>query len=101
MTQRLTDTTVRALRLLRDVRIDSARQFARLMWPDADGWTTHTKCGAYGTTHGGGMNLAGGAYLGRLKSRGLVDGYGGGRSQFSLTAEGEAALRAYEEAASR
>jgi len=42
------------------------------MWPESDGWMHHSKCGPYGSCTGGGMNLAGGGYLGKLGRRGWV-----------------------------
>lgn len=71
--RQLTDSQLRALRIIRDNRIEMPRQFARLMWPDSDGWKTMTKCGNYGATRGGGMNLAGGAYLGKLRQWGFIN----------------------------
>jgi len=86
-----TPSTIKALQIIRDFNITHARQFASLMWPDSDGWTTHTRCGNNGVSHGGGMNLAGGAYIGKLRQRGLVFGAGGGR-RICLTEEGRTLL---------
>jgi hypothetical protein len=91
----ISEVTAKALRLIKDQNIISAKQFAGFMWPDSDGWTTHTNCG-HGVTHGGGMNLAGGAYLGRLKKRGLVTGYGNLKSRYYLTPQGEKELSDFE-----
>ena len=84
----MTETMVEALRIIRDHEIDSPRQFALFMWPDAAGWNRLGKCGQ-GTTRGGGMNLAGGAYLGKLKKRGLIYRY---QERFYLTDEGKVVI---------
>lgn len=71
--KKLTPSQFRALKIIRDNRIEMPRQFARLMWPDSDGWDRYTKCGPYGVTRGGGMSIAGGGYLGKLCSGGLIN----------------------------
>jgi len=48
------------------------RGFARKMWPDSDGWRRSSKCGPKGSARGGGMNLAGGGYLGKLARKDWV-----------------------------
>ena len=50
----------------------SPRSFAKEMWPDSPRWKIPTKCGPYGCSRGGGMNLAGGGFLGKLSKRGLA-----------------------------
>ena len=91
----LTPTQRRALEILRDHAPLSPSVFAKWMWPDAEAWSHHTKCG-HGTSHGGGMNLAGGAYLGKLRKRGWAERwYGGFVSKppgWYLSDEGKAAL---------
>ena len=89
----ITETTKRALEIIRNHRITMPRQFAEFMWPDNPAWKHHTKCGPSGTAHGGGMNLAGGAYLGKLRKRGLITG-GYNDMPIRLTAKGQAALEA-------
>jgi len=42
------------------------KAFAKKMWPDSPGWSSHAKCGPSGVSPGGGMAPAGGALLGRL-----------------------------------
>lgn len=69
----MTAITIRALQIIKAYgRPIYPRDFARLMWPDSEGWQHSTKCGPKGVTRAGGMNLAGGAYLGKLAQRGLV-----------------------------
>lgn len=68
----MTKQKTRALELIRLHVIDSPGQFAWLMWPDAPGWKRLVKAGPNGVCHGGGMRLAGGGYLGKLKKAGLI-----------------------------
>ncbi len=68
----LTPTRRRALEIIRDYPGLAPREFGHKLWPDHLGWNRHTKCGPSGTSHGGGMNLAAGAFLGKLKKEGLV-----------------------------
>jgi hypothetical protein len=68
----LTPTKKRALEILRDYPGLTPRAFGHKLWPDHPGWQRHTKCGPKGTSHGGGMNLASGGFLGKLKKEGLV-----------------------------
>lgn len=69
------------------------REFSKLMWPDSEGHHHHTKCGNHGSTHGGGMWLAGGGYLGKLRHAGLLL-YSGGSydSGYMISAKGREAL---------
>lgn len=76
----------RALEILKYNMIEAPAQFARLMWPDSPAWKNHTKKGR-GTTRGGGMAVAAGCYLGKLRRAGYVSNIG-----FILTTEGEKAL---------
>ena len=69
----LSVTVVRALVILRDHGPLRPREFAELMWPDSEGWLRYAKCGPYGSHKGGGMYLAGGGFLGRLRVKGLVE----------------------------
>lgn len=65
------------LRIVRDYcakwhrGIDSGT-FAKLAWPDAEGWTKIQRVGNHGSHRGGGMVFAGGGTLGRLRRAGLV-----------------------------
>lgn len=67
-----------ALRLIEGNQPIRPREFAMLMWPDAPGWLRSIRANNR-SCPGGGMNLAAGGYLGRLRQRGLVewtkDGY--------------------------
>lgn len=62
---------VTALQIIRDNEIRSPREFARLMWPNSEGWHRHHRVG-YGTSRGAAMALAGGGFLGKLKAQGLI-----------------------------
>ena len=92
---KVTNPQNRALQILSENRIERPGQFARLMWPDAEGWARTTKCGAYGVCRGGGMRMAAGGYLGRLRKAGLVkNGWSeAGQRIFTLTDAGQAAMR--------
>ena len=93
----LTDKQRRALEIIRKHgdEIRCPTDFARFMWPDAEGWRKVGKCG-YGSSYGVGMRLGAGGYLGRLRKAGLVDWvyreYDGRR--FFLTDKGKKALGA-------
>jgi hypothetical protein len=63
----LTDKEKKAVLLLSS-RPMRAKQFARLFWPDSECWQNHTNCGR-GVTRGGGMVIAAGGYLGKLKRK--------------------------------
>jgi hypothetical protein len=82
----------RALTILRDHGPLAPLAFAELMWPDAPAWNTSTKAGKYGSTTGGGIIRAGGAYLAKLRKAGLVQHYPGDDRQHVLTDAGRAAL---------
>lgn len=88
---RVTITLVKALWIIAHKNVEMPSQFAMLMWPDAEAWSRHTKCG-YGTTRGGGIKMAGGAYLGKLWKRGLIR-QAGIHGQYYLTDEGLRALQ--------
>ena len=96
---KLTYSQYQALRILRDQGGDGTilpREFAQAMWPDSPGWQRICKAGNYGVTVGGGMNLAGGAYLGRLRQKGWtiwVSAYRGHK----LSDTGRRVLEAHEE----
>lgn len=101
MTERrpLTDAEARALTVIQQQGkvIDRPSDFAYYMWPDSRGWTRAAKCG-YGTSKGGGMRTAAGGYLGKLRKRGLITSWPGGRSGmtvYKLTEEGSQLLSAY------
>lgn len=68
----LTEHQKKAILIIGEAQNVRPRQFARLFWPDSDGWHHATKAGPHGSTRGGGMNLAGGGYLGKLTRMGLV-----------------------------
>lgn len=72
-----TEPRVKALRILVDrggrVRGGvTATEFARAMWPDAEGWQRVYRCGPKGSHRGTGMVLAGAGFLGKLVAAGLV-----------------------------
>lgn len=99
----LTASQRRALAIIRDHgdAIGYPKQFAKLMWPDSEGWQTHARMGR-GTHRGAGMYGAAGAYLGRLKKSGLIgSAYRGGVDRFArrwfLTKAGREALAEVEQ----
>jgi hypothetical protein len=59
--------------------------FATDMWPDSPGWQKPSKHVRNGVRSGAVMNTAAAAYLGRLRSAGLIEPSGAG---YSLTTEG-------------
>jgi len=61
----------RALLIIRDNDVRSPRDFARLMWPDSEGWKRVHKVGR-GSSRGAAMSLAGGGFLGKLHQKGLI-----------------------------
>lgn len=63
--------TAIALKVINENDVYSPRRFAELFWPNHEGWHRHGRIGR-GTTHGVGMMLAGGAFLGKLQKQGLV-----------------------------
>lgn len=89
-----TPAQIKALQIIEAHTIRSPTQFARLMWPDAEAWSNTSKCGPHGSSRGGGMRMAGGAYLGKLRKAKLIDWwYGRGTERtFSLTEMGRTAL---------
>lgn len=68
------DKTVKALAIIRDVCVESPRQFARLMWPDSEAWSHSQRVGRNlnGSQRGAGMSKCGGSFLGKLRKAGLV-----------------------------
>ena len=94
--------TMKALGILYDHEIASAVEFARLMWPDSEGW--HHRIGAgHGVVRGRGMSMAGGSYLGRLQKAGWSTvSFGGSRYRqiYHLTPEGKKLVEAYRESES-
>lgn len=92
----MTDATKRALTIIRDHGPIRPREFADLMWPDSPGHNRYSKCGPKGSHRGGGMYLAAGGYLGKLRRRGLIryeDHYlSGWWLGYVLTDEGKKAL---------
>lgn len=94
----ITAKTAHALRILNDVVVERPRQFGLLFWGrDHPGWQRNTRCG-HGTSRGGGMNLAAGGYLGKLRKQGLVYELSGAAiKRWVLTPAGRAALADYQE----
>jgi hypothetical protein len=68
----LTKSQHKALKIIKNHGPIRPREFAKLMWPDSDCWSNRTNCGPKGVTKGGGMNLAGGGYLGKLRKKDWV-----------------------------
>lgn len=46
--------------------------FARLLWPESDGWKRSVRAGN-GSARGGGMRMAAGSYLGKLSKQGYAE----------------------------
>ena len=93
--RKLTESQRRALSILAGEAM-APREFAQAMWPESLGHNRMTNCGQKSVTRGGGMNLAGGGYLGKLRKGGLVRPshewtYD---NRYAITAEGRQALRA-------
>ena len=91
----ITESQRKALEIIKHHPGIAPREFAAFMWPDSDGHRRHTKCG-HGVTRGGGMNLAGGGYLGKLTRKGLIYRSSSasrvGQFGYKLTGAGERAL---------
>jgi len=87
----LTDFQIKALTILRKHGPLTPREFAEKMWPDSPGWERVHKCGPYGASKGAMMPMAGGAYLGKLRKRGLVYWWRNGLL-WEINPEGLAAL---------
>jgi hypothetical protein len=102
--ERLTEKQAKSLRILRDNDIAYPAQFAKLAWPDADGWRRGRKCGNNGIHRGGGMYVAAGCHLGILARLGLITaryrhhGLDTSARAFRLTEDGVRLLAAYEAA---
>lgn len=100
----ISDTTARALRIVRDHQIAFPKQFAEQMWPGSPAWRRSVRCGAYGSHTGGGMYRAAGALLGKLRHQGLLDwrmvnvAARSPERTFFLTTHGQQALAAWEAA---
>ena len=62
--------TVKALRLIRDYTITMPREFAKMMWPDSEGWQRVINVG-HGASAGAGMPYAAAGFIGRLDYKGL------------------------------
>src|SRR4051794_38048211 len=86
------ETILRALRIVSVLGgTCSPRDFACHMWPQSPGWRKPARRVRRGVTHGTVMNTAGGAFLGRLRGRGLVD-RGTDHELYVLTPAGEGFL---------
>lgn len=68
----LSEAQKKALEIIRDHGPIRPREFARKMWPDSEGWRRSSRAGLYGSSRGGGMNLAAGGYLGKLARKGWI-----------------------------
>lgn len=93
----ITAKRAQALQIVRDQGSLAPREFARQMWPDSPGWRRVSKCGPYGSTRGGGMCLAGGSYLGKLRRASLVEKDASDpRGLYSISEEGRRQLAAWK-----
>lgn len=68
----ITEKQRQALQIVKEHGPIRPREFAQFMWPDSPGWRHHSKCGPKGSHRGGGMYLAGGNYLGKLRKQGWI-----------------------------
>ena len=65
----------KALIVIRENQIERPKQFARLLWPDSEGWQRVHKVG-HGASRGAMMSFAAGGLLGKLRCQGyIVGGY--------------------------
>ncbi|KKN65485.1 hypothetical protein LCGC14_0480890 [marine sediment metagenome] len=87
----MTDKTTKALQIIRDNHLYGPAAFARLMWPDSEGWQRVHNCGR-GASRGVMMAYAAGGYLGKLRARGLIIIWYSPRG-IHLTDKGKALLR--------
>jgi len=100
----MTPARARALAIIREHGPITPRPFARKMWPDSPKWEAHTPCGPKGVSKGGGMNLAGGAFLGKLARDGLISrrlvrrSWGTELTGYTLTTAGRKALEEHDAA---
>ena len=87
----MTKKQIRALTIIAAVEEIRPARFAEWMWPNSPGWTRVAKCG-HGSHRGGGMYLAAGGYLGKLRRKGWL--WHGFYDHFSyrLSDEGRRAL---------
>jgi hypothetical protein len=69
----LSETDLRALRILAERGPVRPLRFAEFMWPESDGWKRVKNCGNHGASRGVGMSLAGAGLLGKLRRRGLAE----------------------------
>lgn len=96
----MSEAQLRALRIVRDNPGIAPREFAKAMWPDSPAWQHSVKCGPNGSHKGGGMYLAGGAYLAKLANLKLVnrvfDTY---QTFYHLSSDGRQALETAAETA--
>lgn len=69
---KISEKTIKALKILDSVNVGlTAKEFAKGMWKDSDGWMRSKNTGN-GACTGKGMWLCAGGYLAKLKSAGLV-----------------------------
>lgn len=81
--------TIQALTIIRNNEISLPKEFARLMWPDSEGWQRVHNVG-HGASRGAGMAYAAGGFLGKLRSQGLI--VGGYDYHYILTEKGHKLL---------
>jgi len=79
----------RALEIINKNDIHMPKEFARLMWPNSEGWKRMHKCGR-GASWGAMMPMAGGGLLGKLRAKDFIrTPWGDDRnSYYSLTEKG-------------
>ena len=94
----MTQTQLEALRILRDYGPLRPTDFARHLWgDDHPGWNRRGKAGPHGATHGVGLKLAAGGYVGKLYQKGWVEPVVGTvEVQYKLSREGRRVLKEQE-----
>ena len=93
----MTETQLRALRILRDHGPVTPTEFAEWMWPDSPYWRVVYRAGPYGSVRGRGLVKSAGSYLAKLRRsdlalRSIEDNY------VSISPEGRKALEQAEQA---
>lgn len=89
---KISDKTIKALKIITKNSCRTARDFAEKMWPDN---LMHTRVSnqGNGACHGKGAWLCGGSYLGKLRQAGLVYRTLNYVGEFHLTTEGYEVLK--------
>ena len=96
--KKLTDKQRKALEIVRDFGGHIwPRSFAERMWPDSPCWTKNYRCGHGSTSGGPTMAQSGGAFLAKLRRKGLLKAIyvrGSYISYYDISDKGKKALEA-------